>query len=430
MKIGKIRINMIEDKSYADKENAYANIGESIQAVVMAYIYQTLGIDKENIVKIDQCGLKGYDGPKVVFPLRLPLSKSTVDSYLPLPDHIKPIFISLHLHDDIFEDREDLVEYFSGYAPIGCRDEQSCSYFRKHGIEAYIMGCYTLCLPRRTSAPRKNKVFLVDVSDELLSTIPQNILADSEKITHAVLFESYPVTHEEDERLERVAEHYLKRYREEAALVITSRLHAAAPCMAMGIPVILASNNIDFRYGWIDKFLPLYQLSDYSKIDWNPTAADTSEVRQIWLDFMKESLKQGSPAREKLILLDEIYRNRVKTQYYKCFRERLQLLYDKYNKEDEFRYAIWGAGFHAIFAWELMQEMFPNAILAAVVDKYKTGKIFGVSIIKENQLDDYHVRHVCITTNPGKAEALRKCKTLFGADYQNCYTILASQQKS
>ena len=37
MKIGKIRINMIEDESYYDKENAIANIGESIQAVTISY---------------------------------------------------------------------------------------------------------------------------------------------------------------------------------------------------------------------------------------------------------------------------------------------------------------------------------------------------------------------------------------------------------
>lgn len=430
MKVGKIRINMIENDSYFDKENAFANVGESIQAVTMSYIYEKIGICKDKIVKVDQCKIKEYDGEPLIFPLRLPLSKATVDNFLPLKECITPIFMSLHLHDDILSGREDLIAYFKKYEPVGCRDEQTCCFFRQHGIEAYIMGCYTVCLPKREKEPVKGSTFLVDVSKELMEKIPSAIKRNAVILSQAVPFEEYPVTHQEDERLEKVAEFYLDRYYNEADLVITSRLHAASPCMAMGIPVILASNNIDFRYAWIDKYLKLYQQSEYSMINWNPGIVEMDEVKELMLNFYRESIINGIPAKEYLQKLDEFYRNRNKTAYYLCFRERLTKLKEKYSCDDAFDYAIWGAGCHAIFAHDLMSEMFPNAKLIVVIDKYKKGKIFGVPIVRGEDLDQYKVEHVCITTNPGLNEAIEGCNIYFGNDAKYKYTIMTSQQKS
>lgn len=433
MKIGKIRINMIEDDSYKDKENAYANIGESIQAVAMSYIYDKIGIKKENIVKIPQCKIKSYRGEDLIFPIRLPLSRETVDNFFPLNKCIKPIFISLHLHNDIFEGREDLVSYFKQFTPIGCRDEHSCSYFRKHGIEAYIMGCYTICLPKRKMPPVNGVPFLIDISKELNQVIPSEIKEKAVYLSHAVPFEQYPVTIEEDERLENLSKNYLKRYRDEASCVITSRLHAAAPCLAMGIPVVLASNNVDFRYAWIDKYLKIYQENDYTEIDWKQwenNDSDIDKAKEMFFRFMEQSLQQGKSSREDLQQLDYFYRTRNKTLYYKCFRERLQKLKQQYSEQESFDYGIWGAGCHAIFAYELMGELFPNAKLKVVIDKYKTGELFGVPIIKERELNNYNVQHICITTNPGLSEAMQKCTELWGDNAAERYSIMISQQKS
>ena len=430
MKIGKLRINMIENDSYVDINNAFANVGESVQAVAMEYIFDAIGIPKHDIVKIDQCRIKEYRGDKVIFPLRLPLSKDSVDKYFPLPDSIIPIFMSLHLHDDIFEDRPDMVEYFKKYEPIGCRDEHSCGYFKKHGIEAYMMGCYTLCMPERPESIKGEEIFFVDASEELMSEVPQEMKDKSTKISHAVPFMEYPVTHTEDERLERMAAQYLNRYREKAKLVITSRLHAAAPCMAMGIPVVLASNNADFRYAWIDKFLPIYQLSDFSNIKWKAEKIEIGYVRDLLMAFFKEAVTSGKASRKILRKLDDIYRERKPAQYYKCFRERLEKISENeiYNKS--FNYAIWGAGCHGIFAYELMTEMYPEATLTVVVDKFKKGKMFGVPIISKEELLDYNFQHICITTNPGKNEAIKECEKLSANGYKVGYTVITSQQKS
>ena len=82
-----------------------------------------------------------------------------------------------------------------------------------------------------------------------------------------------------------------------------------------------------------------------------------------------------------------------------------------------------------MFAHDLMEEMYPNAILKVVVDKYKSGVLFGVPIVKGDELKDWNIDHVCITTNPGKEEALIECEKLAPGD-KGFYTIITSQQKS
>lgn len=433
MKVGKIRINMIRNASFIDKENAFANIGESIQAVTMSYIYERLGLKEEDIVKVGQCDLKSYNGEPLIFPLRLPLSRENVDDYLPLNECIRPIFMSLHLHDDIFGEREDLVQYFKRYEPIGCRDEQSCNYFRQHGIEAYIMGCYTICLPDRENFSMKGKPFLVDVSPELQKYIPQSVKEEAVFLSQAVPFEEYPVTVREDERLTELAAKYLQRYREEAGFVVTSRLHVASPCIAMGIPVILASNNIDFRYAWIDKYLKLYQEDEYQEINWIPDLPDpliVHKAKDLMFHFIAESIQAQRPVRKYLQEFDLFYRDRKRTSYYKCFRNRLKHLENQFTSQDSFSYGIWGAGCHAIFAHDLMNELFPKAKLRVVIDKYKSGNMFGVPIIRGNDIDQYDIQHICITTNPGLREAVAKCEELWGLEAADKYTIITSQQKS
>ena len=65
-----------------------------------------------------------------------------------------------------------------------------------------------------------------------------------------------------------------------------------------------------------------------------------------------------------------------------------------------------------------------------IVDKYKKGRMYGVPIISREQLDDYHIDHVCITTHPGLNEAIQWCDMHFKEDSNCRYTIITSQQKS
>lgn len=90
------------------------------------------------------------------------------------------------------------------------------------------------------------------------------------------------VSHETDsgEKLEERAKKLLERYGREAALVVTSRLHCASPCMAMGIPVILARKYFDPRYEWIGKYLTLYTPDLFPEIDRNPQPVELEKEKE------------------------------------------------------------------------------------------------------------------------------------------------------
>lgn len=429
-KIGKLRISVVKNESFVDLNYAKANVGESIQSVAMQLIYDMVGIDKEKVVMIDQCGVKAFHGEEIILPLRLPLSKDNVDEFLPLNKCVHPFFISLHLHDDIFEGRSDLIEYFKKYEPIGCRDEISCGFFRLHGIESYIMGCYTLIFPERKENEREaDEVIFVDASEELLKCVPERFKHRKRQLSHAVPYQVYPVTPEEDERLENKAREYLSIYRKRAGLVVTSRLHVASPCIAMGIPVILGTDNADFRYAWIDRFVPVNQIDEYTAIDWNPFKIDVRFVKERLYDLFDGILNHEKMRVDVLQKLDQYYRNRKKTEFYKLFRNRLSKIEEQYG-DNKFTYIIWGAGNHSLFAYQLISERFPNGKLLAVADRFKSGTRFGVPIIHGDEAAEFNPDFICITTRPGLEDGINGCKNVFGDEYESHYIVIASQQES
>ena len=110
----------------------------------------------------------------------------------------------------------------------------------------------TITFPQRKQTPVEGKVFLVNV-DEML--IPESIKHDAINISHDV----HPLWGEGIRYL--MAKELLKTYEEQARLVITTKLHAALPCLAMGIPVIFFGNPDDYRVSLIKNLgLPIYPL--------------------------------------------------------------------------------------------------------------------------------------------------------------------------
>jgi len=421
---------LFRNSSFQEKANAYANLGDNIQALALDYIYEKLGISQENIAYVNKDGTKNYKGEYIVLPSYVNLWDNSLDLRFPMSSNIYPIFVSVVANRDVFIDRPDLVDYFKTYVPIGCRDQQTLEIFRKYGIEAYLMGCLTMCFPRRKVEPQNGKVFLVDISKELEEFIPDNIKDKCEYVSHAIQYQEYPVTLEEDARLKDIARNLLQRYAYEAELVVTSRLHVAAPCIAMGIPVIFACNNIDFRFGWLDKYIKLYSLEEYSSIDWNPQSIEMESIKERIIQYINNSINRVVKQREDLFALSEFYENRSKKQFLGFFRKKIEELKKKYSSDASFQYIIWGAGQHCYYAYDLICDIFPNAKLMAIVDKYQTGKRLGVKIIKDTELETVRFEHVFITTAPGKMEAITKLVSLHGQDAPKYYTLITTQQKS
>lgn len=107
-----------------------------------------------------------------------------------------------------------------------------------NGIKCFYSKCLTLTFPKRESEPKEKKVFLVDV---YRIPIPESLRKQAIIVTHATsdIYSSKIKS--------QMAKRLLSVYRNEASLVITTKLHCALPCIAMGVPVVFFGNPNDSR---------------------------------------------------------------------------------------------------------------------------------------------------------------------------------------
>ena len=263
------------------------NIGDYIQSIAAA---QFAGPDA---VRVEREHLDEYAGG----PTRLAMNAWFMhhpDRFPPSSDII-PLFVSFHLLPKI-EKRfftEKTVAYLKEHEPIGCRSTDIVRILERHGIKGEFTSCVTLTLgetyrhredgaapvfvdpdfrrlkrdaawsilprfvsllPRMLAHPAavvmlaqkfrefeywpRNRFFFVRLmyAAEFLRTYSSvfgyDVLLGAEYVTHKVPKRDYP----DDAALLDKADELLHRY-ERAPFVVTSRLHCALPCVAMGTPV-------------------------------------------------------------------------------------------------------------------------------------------------------------------------------------------------
>ena len=206
----------------------------------------------------------------------------------PPSDDIDPLFISFHIAKPAIASltTPESLSYFKQHEPIGCRDLWTRDILRNHDIEAYFSGCLTLTLSRNLYADSamesdipRNGIIFTDLPQHVIHSLPEELQSNATQITHDYqkppakadqqlksllgnykqslrgtwAHEIYAYTRNRintaqyeqktyrDEKFSR-AETILKRY-VNANLVITTRLHATLPCVALGTPVLLVHEN-------------------------------------------------------------------------------------------------------------------------------------------------------------------------------------------
>ena len=235
------------------------NLGDYIQSLAARQYLPRV----DRFVNREQ--LATYDGPEAKVILNGWFTHRP-ETWVP-SSRLHPMFLSFHVNRSAASRilNPTGVAYLKRHAPIGCRDYETVRTLQRHGIEAKFTGCLTLTLSNfRKPHPTRQHVYLVDplfnfptLRDLLLSpqrflvalrtgewrrlgrrasllarVLSADLLAQA-RIRRQVL-PSAGVT--EDEKF-ALAERYLSEYGD-ARLVITSRIHCALPCLAMGVPVI------------------------------------------------------------------------------------------------------------------------------------------------------------------------------------------------
>ncbi|SEK53678.1 Polysaccharide pyruvyl transferase [Aquimarina amphilecti] len=251
-----------------DENKNFFNVGDNIQSLAA----------KQYLPKVDTLLNRERLGDYKGDPIKLIMNgwfTHNIHNWVPSED-IDPIFVSFHMNNTAAPAMlsEKGIAYLKKHEPIGCRDQFTADTLKAKGIDAHFTGCLTLTLDsyKVDDSERGDDIYIVDplysypraekVFYNTKITI-KNILNGSafklgKKNKHIKKFISKELletatfinqeppsnTYTDEEKFDMAVE-LLNKYAK-AKLVITSRIHCALPCLAMGTPVIFVNGFDSF----------------------------------------------------------------------------------------------------------------------------------------------------------------------------------------
>lgn len=220
----------------------------------------------------------------------------------PPSSQLAPLITSFHISREIFRENalrlrpsEVLMNarnahYLRRHAPIGARDLWTLALLKKANIDAYFSGCLTLTLTVSGTRARKDYICANDLNAALLAALKSR-----------GSLEIVPTTHSEKgpspfaDRF-AAARRLLGLYAS-AKCVVTTRLHCAMPCLALGTPVLLIVNSPDlYRFSGLDRLVRHCSVANFL-------------AGRVDFDFDDPSPNSSAylPLRKKLIHLTQEY---------------------------------------------------------------------------------------------------------------------------
>lgn len=253
--------------TYAEGNRTY-NVGDYVQSLAARQYLPRVDhwVNRERLAR--------FAGPETQIILNGWFTHNVHD-WVP-SQSLRPLYTSFHVNESAAPHMltAPAIEHLQRHAPIGCRDRFTSDLLRSHGIDAHFSGCLTLTLDsyRVPDSERGDDIFIVDPlysypsvarltesarlfvhrtmkgeafglhrrGQHLRALIEPELLATA-KVRTQVL----PAGRETDAQKFARAEALLHDYAR-ARLVVTSRIHCALPCLAMGTPVIFLNAFDDF----------------------------------------------------------------------------------------------------------------------------------------------------------------------------------------
>lgn len=212
-----------------------------------------------------------------------------------LPNHfIQPLWLGTHFNEAIKPFICEVLNLAPNYFTdsVGCRDFGTLKFLRDLKQDSYLSRCNTLLFPKRTnflsgsSSPFSN-VFYVDVPEHLMELFPLKMKTKFVQIKQKVTdrhWEHWTTTY-------LAAQSLLKKYRDEASMVVTTALHCAAPCLAMGVPVLLLAEspveNIP-RFSALNGLIKCHTFEDLKM-----GHIDFEKIEPVHFEDLKEAMKKN-----------------------------------------------------------------------------------------------------------------------------------------
>lgn len=302
------------------------NIGDYIQSIAARQF-------SPNAFQVQREHLKDYYGESVrmimngwfmIHPEQFPPS-----------DKINPLYISFHINPTNAAAMlaNGGLEHLKKHEPIGCRDKDTETLLRNAGVDAYFSGCLTLTLGKTYKFPdvaKRHGIYFVDPAFDMhggklywasllcksIGTIlfkprlllhlcreivkiswiehwervsplkrcfytlafykqysqvfGDDVLQAAEFIRHHIRSDVFDT----EEKRFNLADQLLKKYAS-ASLVVTDRIHAALPCVALSTPVVFTdcrkeNSGSTTNGGRLDGLLGFFNVVEVE--DWHMTA--------------------------------------------------------------------------------------------------------------------------------------------------------------
>lgn len=222
--------------------SASGNLGDAIQTVALSRLLPG------NVRFVDRMNAAASDDPNLIV-------NGWLGSNVVIDSPTSSLFAGVHLAQD-----RNLPWIKRTTGPVGARDPYTANLLDQENIQNEMIGCATLTFPRY-EGPRSG----ICAVDNLKPV--ENAVVLTHAIDNAM---SWP------EQWSRAVS-YLGIYRR-AAVVYTSRLHVALPCLAFGTPVVFGSDNPnDNRFSL---------LRDIGFRDGEPVTLDVSGMAGRYIAFL------------------------------------------------------------------------------------------------------------------------------------------------
>lgn len=245
------------------------NIGDDVQTLAMLDLIQRVNpaietvlverekLNTEDVAKLDALIISGWF---MHHPENWP------------PNNSKIFFISIHISAqygaaDVIQS-EKFLEFYRKHEPIGCRDRGTMRKFQELGVGAYFSGCATLTLKSESSENdhRSGKIMAIDPFLKVNPSVDYQQWRLSQLVPASELKRCQITTNEFPEMPSRgidlrlkTARNYIKEI-DSASYVLTSRIHAALPSIALGKRVYFLDLGYDRNPLLRDRFDGIIEL--------------------------------------------------------------------------------------------------------------------------------------------------------------------------
>lgn len=383
------------------------NYGDPIQSYAVKNLYREMGIKEEDIIPVPRYDIANYDGEECVCVVNCAsiYEEQTYDvHFMPPSSKIHAIPMSMHIHRPLPKDE---LEYYRTCGGVGCRDVSTMHRLQELGIQAYLTGCLTITLPRRNFIQEKNadKIYLIEVPDEVMDYMPECIKKEGIELSNIARYQSgggvERMSVEETYEFHEAAEKRIELLRDTAKLVVTSRLHIASPCLAMGIPVILTMGHLGERFGYIDRLMPLYSQEQYANIDWNPKPVYFEDIKKIIKDYFFDKVR----SEVRRIELEKMW-DGLKPVCNVDYRTKTSIIISQLSlPKEHFKYAVWGIALPSAYSFvEDMKKQIPQSELVAGIDISVTGLFCEKEIIKPEEIRNMGEKVIIFVVAPSAQE--------------------------